>query len=47
MDLSLMRASCLVTLGGEGREFFRILLMHDPSYLAEERAEKELSEKSR
>ena len=47
MDLSLMRASCLVTLGGEGREFFRIPLMHDVSYLAEEGTEEELPEKSR
>jgi hypothetical protein len=47
MDLSLMRASCLVTLAGEGREFFRILLMHDTSYLTEEGAEEELAEKSR
>jgi hypothetical protein len=42
-----MRASCLVTLGGEGREFFRIPLMHDASYIAEERAEEKLPEKSR
>jgi hypothetical protein len=47
MDLSIMRASCLVTLAEEGREFLRILLMHDTSYLAEEGAEEELSEKSR